>query len=91
MAVRIDESHNSPNFTAAADCPATFANYSRMLSGDTVHHWDAKYSATAWAGTMATLTNDYRNPGRRGVSAHLMVEPGSAACMVSPVLLLLGT
>lgn len=81
MAVKIDTSHNSPNFTTGANCPSAFG-YARTLIGDTVHHWDEKGAGATWAGTLDTLTNDYRNPGSRGVSAHYMVESGRAACLV---------
>lgn len=82
MAYTMDESHSSPNFTSAENCMAAFG-YPRTIIGTTIHHWDAKGSGASWDGTMATLMNDYRNPGARGVSAHYMVETGRAACLVS--------
>lgn len=84
MPVIIDESHNSPNYTAGDHVLGAFG-YPRNIIGDTIHHWDGKYSGATWDGTMATLMKDYRLPGSRGVSAHFMVQSGRAACLVSPV------
>lgn len=84
MAYQLITSIDSPNFTPAASVRGAFG-YPRDIIGDTIHHWDAKGSGATWNGTVATLTNDYRNPGSRGVSAHFVVETGRVACLVSPV------
>lgn len=83
LAFQLIESISSPNFTYAADCPAAFG-YPRNIIGITIHHWDRKDLRPQWAAVLGVLTNDYRNPGSRGVSAHFAVETGRAACLVSP-------
>lgn len=68
---------NSPNYTPAAQVPATFGR-ARTTNRITIHHWGSD-------GQSFNGVADYLCRKGGTSSAHFVVEAGRVACLVSPV------